>query len=130
MMKKFFADFKKFIFERDVVSLAIAVVVGGAFTQLVKSIVDNIISPIIGAITVGVDFSTLKVKILNVEFTYGAFINTLINFLLTLFVIFIIIEIFTKLKEKMVPEKTQEDTVMEAVDILVEIRDLLKEQKK
>lgn len=84
-------EFKTFILRGNVLDLAVAVVIGAAFAAIVTSLVENIITPIIGAIGGQPDFSALTFTINNSEFRYGAFINSLISFLIIALVIFFLI---------------------------------------
>ena len=125
-MKSFIKEFKEFISRGNVIDLAVAVVIGGAFTKIVNSLVDDIIMPIIGVIIGGINFEHLMVTIGTAEIKYGMFIQAVVNFLLIAFVIFSIIKAintFNKEKEDAPeePEKPSEDIVL-----LTEIRDLLK----
>lgn len=125
-MKSFIKEFKEFISRGNVIDLAVAVVIGGAFTKIVNSLVDDIIMPIIGVIIGGINFEHLMVTVGTAEIKYGMFIQAVVNFLLIAFVIFSIIKAintFNKKKEDAPeePEKPSEDIVL-----LTEIRDLLK----
>lgn len=84
-------EFKAFILRGNVLDLAVAVVIGAAFGAVVTSLVENIITPIIAAIGGQPDFSTLTFTINNSEFRYGAFINSLISFLIIALVVFFLI---------------------------------------
>lgn len=110
-MKKFFEDFKKFITRGNVVDMAVGVVVGSAFTAIVNSLVKDIITPAIGAITGGIDFTdkqwVLKshldadgAVVVDNAVRYGNFIQMIINFLIIAFVIFIVIRLIAKAGEK------------------------------
>ena len=92
-------EFKDFIAKGNVIDLGIAVVMGAAFSAVVKALVENLIMPIIGALTAGVDFSQLVVKIAGVEFTIGVFITAVINFLIIAFVMFLIVKAVNKFKK-------------------------------
>lgn len=125
-MKGFIKEFKEFISRGNVIDLAVAVVIGGAFTKIVNSLVDDIIMPIIGVIIGGINFEHLMVTVGTAEIKYGMFIQAVVNFLLIAFVIFSIIKAintFNKKKEDAPeePAKPSEDIVL-----LTEIRDLLK----
>jgi large conductance mechanosensitive channel len=126
----FAQDFKAFILRGNVVDLAVAVVIGGAFGKIVTSLVNDIIMPPIGMITGGIDFSKLKVIIQDsvdpkkvVAINYGAFINTIITFLIIALAIFIVI----KLLERAMPKKEAAPPTPPEVALLTEIRDLLKQ---
>ena len=110
-MKKFFEDFKKFITRGNVVDMAVGVVVGSAFTAIVNSLVKDIITPAIGAITGGIDFTdkqwVLKshldadgAVVVDNAVRYGNFIQMIINFLIIALVIFIVIRLIAKAGEK------------------------------
>lgn len=122
-------DFKDFALRGNVFDLAIAVVIGAAFGKIVSSLVENIITPLIGAISGGIDFSGLHQKIGDADVTYGIFLQSIFDFLIVAFVIFMVIRLMAKFKRK---EEVVEDAVPE-VDpkeaLLIEIRDLLKEGK-
>ena len=79
-MKGMLSDFRKFIMRGNVLDLAVAVVIGAAFTQIVNSLVDNIITPLIGAIFGKPDFSGITVTINNSVIGIGSFINAVISF--------------------------------------------------
>ena len=101
--KGFIGEFKEFILRGNVMDMAVGVIVGGAFTAIVTSLNEDILTPIIG-IFGGTDFSELKVTLGSGEnaptLLYGNFITAVINFLITAFVIFIIIKSINKASEK------------------------------
>lgn len=116
-------EFKNFVLRGNVLDLAVGVIIGAAFTALVKSLVDNLINPLIGMFVQSSTLAHLYVMVGKAKFTYGAFLNDVINFIITAFVIFIMIRTINKLfpkKEEVVEEKHEE------LDTLREIRDLLK----
>ena len=110
----FFAAFKKFLFEGNAMSMAVGVIIGAAMKDLVSSLVDNIFSPIIGIFTGKVDFSTLSITIGETNIKYGAFITSLINFVILAFVVFLIIRIVNNINEK-IKEITLEKGEIEEV---------------
>jgi len=125
-------EFKKFAMRGNVIDLAVGVVIGAAFGKIVSSLVDNVIMPPIGLATGGVDFSRLKwvlkpadpaTKTAEVAIQYGAFINTVITFLIIAFVIFLLVKAINRLAPK--PED-QPAVQPPDVVLLTEIRDLLK----
>ncbi len=133
-MKKFLGEFKVFIAKGDVMSMAVGIIIGGAFTAIVSSLVADVISPIIGLITGGVDFSALSFGIGGAQIMYGNFINAVITFLLTALVLFIIVKAFNKMKEAEEKLKKKEEAPAEPeapapvsadIQLLTEIRDLL-----
>lgn len=111
-MKKFFTEFKEFILRGNVLDLSVAVIVGGAFQAIVKSLTDNIISPIIGIFTkMNFDQLVLKIPKTDVVIQYGAFITAVINFLIMAFVIFLLVKGINKVMS--IGKKKEE--VVEAV---------------
>lgn len=106
MSKKsgFISEFKKFIMRGNVLDMAVGVIVGGAFTSIVKSLNEDILTPLIGVFG-GTDFSYLTVTLGSGEnapvLTYGNFITAIINFLITAFVIFILIKTINTVNDKL-----------------------------
>ena len=137
-MKTMFKEFKAFAMKGNLIDLAIAFVMGAAFSKLVSSFINGIVMPLVGLLTAGVDFANLKVvlkqavlddagKVITPEtaVTYGQFINVTIDFILVTFVMFMIVKAVNKAKKKKEeaptpPEPTNEEK------LLTEIRDLLK----
>lgn len=99
-MKKFFHEFKEFAMRGNAVSLAVGVVIGGAFTAIVNAVVESIINPLLGLLTGGYGFEGLSFTIGGSEFTYGALISAIVNFLLTAFVLFLIVKAMNRLSRK------------------------------
>lgn len=136
-MKKFFNEFKDFIAKGNALTMAVGVVVGGAFTAIVNSLVGDVISPIIGVITGGVDFSKVSFGIGDAQIMIGNFINAIISFIITAFVLFIVVRAFNRFdelnKKLLNKEEEKEETIVAPVqtelDVLNEIKDLLKEKK-
>jgi large conductance mechanosensitive channel len=132
------SEFKTFAMRGNVIDLAVGVVIGGAFGKIVTSLVDQIIMPPIGWVTGGIDFSDLKWvlrpadvsdpahKVAEVAIQYGAFINTLIQFLIIAFAIFLMVKGVNRLsrKQEEAPAAPPADVVL-----LTEIRDLLKNRQ-
>jgi large conductance mechanosensitive channel len=126
-MKGFAEDFRAFAMKGNVIDLAVAVVIGGAFGKIVSSLVDTIITPLIGLFMGGIDFSSLSVEFRDASFMYGAFIQAIIDFLIIALVIFIMIGMIGKLHRK--EEEKEEEKPAESseeVILLREIRDSLK----
>lgn len=125
--------FKKFLMRGNVIDLAVAVVVGTAFTAVVTSLVTNILNPLIAAIAGEPDFSGLTFKINGSVFSYGLFINSLIAFLLVAAAIYVVVVLPLKRIEDLrkrgqVP--VEEDPVLtDEARLLIEIRDLLAAQQ-
>ena len=128
-MKKFLDEFKAFISKGDVVSMAVGLMVGSAFTAIITALNANIITPILGIIMGGIDFSGIIIKIGAAEIGVGLFIQAIINFLITALVLFCVVKFFNSFKKKEEAKPAPPPAVPEDVKLLKEIRDLLKEQK-
>ncbi|MDE5631465.1 MAG: large-conductance mechanosensitive channel protein MscL [Muribaculaceae bacterium] len=138
-MKKFLNEFKEFAMRGNVVDMAVGVIIGAAFGKIVTSLVNDIIMPVVGVLTGGTNFSEYKWVIKEgvtqgtevitpeVAVTWGAFVQTIVDFLIIAFCIFVAIKFINKLSRKKAPEPepaapagpTQEE-------LLTEIRDLLR----
>ncbi len=134
-------EFKDFAMRGNVVDMAVGVIIGAAFGKIVSSLVDDIIMPLVGVATGGMDFTDLKWVIQKgitegetviqpeVTMNYGAWIQTVVDFVIVAFCIFIMIKFMNRLRKKKeeapapAPEPTKEE------QLLTEIRDLLKERK-
>lgn len=116
LLKKFLNEFKEFIMRGNVLDLAVAVLVGAAFQSIVTSLTDNIISPVIGLFT-RMNFDQLSVQIpyTDVIIKYGAFITSVINFLIMALIIFLIVKVINKIMTfgRKKEEQTQEETTKE-----------------
>jgi large conductance mechanosensitive channel len=130
-------EFREFIARGSVIDLAVGVIIGGAFGAIVKSLVDQVVMPPIGLLTSGVDFSKLEwvlkpedpaTKHAAVAIQYGAFINTVIQFLIVAFVIFLLVKGINSLRrqEAAAPPAAPAPTPTEA--LLAEIRDELRKR--
>ncbi|MDM5464585.1 large conductance mechanosensitive channel protein MscL [Bacillus cereus] len=122
-------EFKKFALKGNVIDLAVGVVIGAAFGKIVSSLVKDIITPLIGLLMGGINFTGLKFTVGEASIKYGNFIQTIFDFLIVAFAIFIFVKVFNKMtlkreeeKKEELPEPTKEE------EILSEIRDLLKQQ--
>ncbi|GAC91959.1 large-conductance mechanosensitive channel [Anoxybacillus flavithermus NBRC 109594] len=126
-------EFKKFAVRGNVIDLAVGVIIGGAFGKIVSSLVNDIIMPLFGLILGGIDFSGLSWKVGEAEVKYGAFLQTVVDFLVIAFSIFLFVKLLNNLHERI---KKQEETKQTAPtmtkeqQLLTEIRDLLKQQKE
>lgn len=114
-MKTFMTEFKKFVARGNVMDMAVGIIIGGAFTAIVTSLVDDILMPVLSLLTGGFDFSALCVVLGEGEnaatLNYGSFIAAIINFLLISLVIFMLIRAINKLsvkKEEEAPTVTKE----------------------
>ena len=102
MLKSFFSEFKKFAMRGNVIDMAVGIIIGGAFGTIVDSLVNDVIMPPIGMLLGSVDFSDLKIALSNdVAIKYGAFINSLISFLIIAFAVFILIKGINKVQAAM-----------------------------
>ena len=129
-MRNLLNDFKKFIMRGNVIDLAVAVIVGGAFNAVVQSLVKNVVTPIIGAIGGNPDFSKLSFEIHNSEFRYGQFLTDLVSFLIVAASVFLMIKVFEAL-QKIRGTSADADPVPLTVseELLTEIRNLLASEK-
>lgn len=137
-------EFKTFIARGNVVDLAVGIIIGAAFTAIVNSLVADLINPIIGVVTGGIDFSNLFINLgagdyasLSAAkdagapvFAYGSFLTACINFLIVAWVVFLLVKAVNKLKEATAKKEAAEAAAAPAgpteLDILMEIRDALK----
>ncbi len=145
-MKKLFKEFGDFIKRGNVIDLAVAVVIGGAFSSIVTSLVNDVIMPVISLATGGIDFTNLFVSLNGEHYAtlaeaqtagasvlaYGSFIQAIINFLIIAFVIFMVVKAMNKvmsLKKKKEEKEQEAAPKSDEVVLLEEIRDLLKKNK-
>lgn len=119
-------EFKNFAVKGNVVDLAVGVIIGAAFGKIVTSLVKDLIMPLIGIITGGINFSGLSIQVGNASLKYGNFIQTIVDFFIVAFSIFMFIKLFNRLKNK--DEIVEEVTPSKEEELLTEIRDLLKEK--
>lgn len=140
-MKKFLNEFKEFAMRGNVVDMAVGVIIGAAFGKIVTSLVNDIIMPVIGVITGGTNFSEYKWVIKEgvtqgteiitpeVAVTWGAFVQTIVDFLIIAFCIFVAIKFINKLSRKPEPEAAPAPAAPAGPtqeELLTEIRDLLR----
>ena len=113
--KGFITEFKEFISRGNAMNMAVGVIIGGAFQSIVNSLVGDIITPVIGLITGGVDFSKWQIVLSEGEngavLKYGSFITAVINFLIMAFVIFCFVKLMNKMTESMVKKPQEEAPV-------------------
>lgn len=129
-MKKIIAEFKTFIMRGNVVDLAVGVVMGGAFSKIVSSLVNDIMMPFIGVIIGGLDFTNLSINVGNAKIMYGSFIQNIIDFLIIALCIFLFVKVINRLAHKKeVKEEKEEVKVSEEILLLREIRDSLQPKK-
>jgi large conductance mechanosensitive channel len=133
-------EFKAFAMRGNVVDMAVGIIIGGAFGKIVSSLVNQVVMPPIGLLLGGVDFTNLKLvlkkevvdeatKVVTtpeVAISYGAFINTVIDFLIVAFVIFMVIKLMSMAKKKQVAAPAPAPAPTKEELLLTDIRDLLK----
>lgn len=127
-MKGFLKEFKAFAIRGNVVDMAIGIVIGGAFSAIVTSLVNDLIMPFVGLLTGGTDFTSMKLvlnKASGLAVSYGNFIQAIVNFVIIAFSVFVAIKWISKLHKKE-DEKEEAPKVDESVELLKEIRDALK----
>ncbi len=140
MFNKTIKEFKDFAVKGNVIDLALAVVIGGAFGKIVSSLVNDLLMPLFGYILGGVKLSNLNLILkeasldkAEISLNYGVFIQAIIDFLIITISIFVIIKIFNKFKrkreEKEKKESKKEEKVNKQEELLREIRDILKNNK-
>jgi large conductance mechanosensitive channel len=119
-------EFRKFLQQGNVIDLAMAVIIGGAFGAIVNSLVDDIFMPVIGILIGGIDFSGLSIQVGEAVILFGNFIQAIINFVIIASAMFLVIRSYNQLRseEQSAPPKPSAEE-----KILAEIRDLLKERK-
>jgi len=128
-------EFKEFAMRGNVIDLAVGVVIGGAFGKIVTSLVNDLLMPILGVLIGGINFSDLKYVITpasgdvaEVAFRYGAFIQSVVDFLIISFSIFMLVKLISSLKKKEVDPEAAPPAPRKEELLLTEIRDLLKEK--
>ncbi len=144
-MKKFFNEFKEFAMRGNVIDMAVGVIIGAAFGKIVSSLVDDIIMPLVGVATGGMNFTDLKMVIQKgvmngtevikpeVTLNWGSWVQTIVDFLIVAFCIFIAIKFINQLKRNKQEEAAEEAAApaepTKEEELLTEIRDLLKAQQ-
>jgi large conductance mechanosensitive channel len=132
-------EFKEFALRGNVVDMAVGIIIGAAFSTIVKSMVDDIIMPPIGVVTGGVDFSNIFIALNGVDYeslaqarqagaptiNIGLFINNVISFLIVAFVLFMVIKAMNQLRRKQEESPAEEPPPAREVQLLEEIRDAL-----
>lgn len=141
-MKKFLNDFKDFAVKGNVVDLAVGVIIGAAFGKIVTSLVNDVLMPVIGYFTGGINFSehrwviqqavTQGEEIITPEIalSWGVFVQAIVDFLIVAFCIFMMVKFIMRLKRKEEePAPAEPAAPSEEVQLLTEIRDLLRQQQ-
>lgn len=140
-----FKEFKKFIARGNVIDMAVGIIIGAAFTTVVKSMVDDLIMPVIGLFTGNIDFTDKFINLGPGSFdtlqaaqeagaptlNYGMFLNATLTFLIVAFAVFLLVKGVNELKERAAKEEKKEEKKSPPQDVvlLTEIRDLLKKKK-
>lgn len=141
----FFKDFKDFAMKGNVVDMAVGVIIGAAFGKIVSSLVDDIIMPLVGVATGGMNFTDYKIMLKEattnaagevipaVTLNWGSWVQTIVDFLIVAFCIFVMIKFMSNLRKKKEVEEAQEEAAVAETskeeELLTEIRDILKSQK-
>ena len=149
--KSIFAEFKEFISKGNVIDMAVGVIIGGAFTKIVNSLVSDLIMPALGLLTGDIDFADLKIVLAEAQLDtdgvtvlkeelairYGVFLDALLNFLLIAVAVFVMVKIINTAREKAEKLKKKKEEEAPAappapdpqIVLLTEIRDLLKKDE-
>ncbi|MCI9443877.1 MAG: large-conductance mechanosensitive channel protein MscL [Oscillospiraceae bacterium] len=130
-MKKFFQEFKEFAMRGNVMDLAVGVIVGGAFSSITTSLINDIIMPIIGIFVSEASFADLYFYTNGAMITYGNFLQAVLNFIIMAFIVFCMVKAVNRLtrrKKAEAPPPPPEPSAEEK--LLTEIRDLLKDRKQ
>lgn len=131
-MKKFMEEFKTFIARGNVLDMAVGVIIGGAFSAIVSSFINDMLMPVLGIFLGGVDFSSWVISLPNlyggdpIPMNLGLFINSIVNFLVLAVCVFLIVKAFNKMKKKEEPKAEEPAKPDPQIELLTEIRDLLK----
>lgn len=128
-MKKFLEEFKAFIARGNVMDMAVGVIIGGAFSAITTSLINDIVMPILGIFTGSISFADLSITINEAVISYGNFIQAVLNFIIMAFIVFCLIKTMNKLhrKKEEAPPPPPEPSAEEK--LLTEIRDLLREKR-
>jgi len=132
------SEFREFIARGNVIDLAVGVIIGAAFNDIVRGLVDNVIMPPIGLVLSGIDFSDLKWVLKPddpatqaselVAIQYGAFVNTCIKFLIVAWAVFLLVKLVNIIRRREAAEHKEPAAPAPQEALLMEIRDLLKAQ--
>ena len=127
-MKGFFREFKTFALRGNVIDLAVGVIIGGAFSAITTSLINDILMPILGIFTSQISFADLTLTVGSAVICYGSFLQAVLNFLIMALVVFCMVKAINRLHRKeeapKAPPKPSEEVLL-----LTEIRDLLKEAR-
>ncbi|NLB19043.1 MAG: large conductance mechanosensitive channel protein MscL [Syntrophomonadaceae bacterium] len=118
-------EFKEFALKGNVLDLAVAVVIGGAFGKIVTSLVNDLVMPLVGILLGGISFANLNAQVGQAVVNYGVFLQSIVDFLIIAFSIFAVVKVISKAKKKEEEEEEAPAPTKEEL-LLTEIRDLLK----
>ncbi len=124
----FLAEFKTFIARGNVMDMAVGVIIGGAFSNITNSLINDIVMPVLGIFTSSVSFAELSVNIGPAVVTYGNFIQAVLNFLIMAFVVFCLVKALNRFHKKKEAAPPPPPGPSAEEKLLTEIRDLLKEK--
>ena len=124
----FFAEFKTFIARGNVMDMAVGVIIGGAFSNITTSLINDIVMPVLGIFTSSVSFADLSVNLGPAVITYGSFIQAVLNFLIMAFVVFCLVKTLNRFHKKKEAAPPPPPGPSAEEKLLTEIRDLLKEK--
>jgi large conductance mechanosensitive channel len=122
-------EFRDFVLRGNVLDLAIAVIIGGAFGAIVTSLVNDIIMPLVGVLLGGVDFASLTIQVGDAVIKYGSFMQAVVNFLIIALILFLIVRSINKLRKPKEAAPAAPPAPSAEEKLLTEIRDLLKAQR-
>ena len=128
-MKKFLQEFKTFAMRGNVMDLAVGVIVGGAFSSITNSLINDIIMPIVGIFVSQASFADLTLSVGGAVITYGNFIQAVLNFVILAFVVFCMVKAVNRVAHTQKKEEAPPPAPSPEEKLLTEIRDLLKERK-
>ena len=128
-MKKFLQEFKTFAMRGNVMDLAVGVIVGGAFSSITNSLINDIIMPIVGIFVSQASFADLTLSVGGAVITYGNFIQAVLNFVILAFVVFCMVKAVNRVAHTQKKEEVPPPAPSHEEKLLTEIRDLLKERK-
>ena len=129
-MKQFFHEFKQFIARGNVMDLAVGVIIGGAFSAITTSLINDIIMPLLGIFTGSISFAALSFEINGAVIAYGNFLQAALNFLVMAFVVFCLVKGINRLSRKTETPPPPPPGPSNEEKLLTEIRDLLQQQKQ
>ena len=124
----FFSEFKAFIARGNVMDLAVGVIIGGAFSNITTSLINDIVMPVLGIFTSSVSFADLSVTVGPAVIAYGSFLQAVLNFLIMAFVVFCLVKALNRIHQKKETAPPPPPAPSAEETLLAEIRDLLKNQ--